>query len=190
MGASMLGATARMWDELWLGGALVPGVATVSGKGIERKIDTKNPKGASGASIKDEGDELTEFDIAIMQWSDAQRDAFVADFLPFITPRRKGGPKTPIETYHPVLELVGVTRIYVKGIPIPEHDKRKGTITWTLKCIEWVPAPVPQKKAAGSKGSNKNDDDLGDGVGYRQTEVESIGEQVGEKLNVLKNMFK
>lgn len=144
------GEFAYQWDQLWLGGQLFPGIAQLSGPGIKRKLDEKNPKGASGASLTDEGDELAHFDVKLKLWTEAHKDEFER-LLPDIHPRRKGGPKSPIEIYHPVAALLGIKNIYIEQIPFPEHD-RMGFLVFVLKCIEWVPAPKPQKKAAGSSG--------------------------------------
>jgi len=151
------GAFASQWDELWLGGTKFPGIATVSGSGIKRKLDVKNPKGAAGASLKDEGDELSRFDVTLKLWTDAQKDEFEA-LLPTIHPRRKGGPRSPLDIYHPSTEMLGIRQIYIEQIPIPKQNKREGTIEVELKCIEWVPAPKPINKGAGAKGKNKDDD--------------------------------
>lgn len=163
------GEFAYQWDELWLGGQRFPGLAQLSGPGIKRKLDVKNPKGAAGASLKDEGDELGRIDIKLKLWTEAQLRE-LEHLLPNIHPRRKGGPKSPLEIYHPLAALLGLKRIYIDQIPIPAHD-RKGTLVVNFKAIEWVPRPKPQKKAAGSGGSNKYDDPQ-DGV--TQTIVEEL----------------
>jgi hypothetical protein len=139
------------WDVLWLGGVQFPGVWTISGSGVSRKLDVKNPKGAAGASLTDEGDELALLDLDGFMWEQEQIDEFER-LLPDIHPRRQGGPKTPLEIYHPMAKLLGIANIYIKQIPIPVHDKKQKTLRVSLKSIEWVPTPKVQKKGAGTKG--------------------------------------
>lgn len=143
-----------MWHQLWLGGELFPGVAKLSGKGIARKLDKQNPKGAAGARLIDEGDELAEFDIALRLWEDEQQEQLLA-LLPSITPRRKGGPKRPLEIYHPTARVLGIQNIYIEQIPFPDHDWEHGHMLWKFKCTEWVPAPKPQAKGKGG-GAGKS----------------------------------
>lgn len=144
------------WDELWLGGAgeLVkfPGIWSVTGSGIQRKIDEKNSKGASKASIQDEGDKAAKLTLEGMLWTDEQ----VAEFeqlLPTIHPRQTGGPKSPVDIYHPLTELLGIKQIYTHGIPIPKHEKKQGRLVLRFDVTEWLPKPKTDKAGGGGSGS-------------------------------------
>ncbi len=153
-----------LWDTVELGNIKFPGLAVVTGSGLRRKVDVKKPKGSDGASLRDEGYQPAEIGIELLIynrffWEQLQ------NVMSLINPRKKGGIRQPLTISHPLTELLGITRIYVKEIPVPVFDKRNGFMTVALKAIEWFPAPKPVKrgKAAGTKGSNKEDEpDVGD----------------------------
>jgi len=150
--SSLPSLRSRSWDELWLGGTKFPGIATVGGPGIKRKLDIKNAKGSAGASMEDEGDELGQINISLLLTTDAQKDEFVA-LMPDISPRRKGGPKSPLEIVHPLANVLGIVNIYIDSVPIFDHDKRAATLTVNLHAYEWVPKPKPQSKGTGKGGA-------------------------------------
>ena len=43
------------WDKLHMAGEVWPGIWTIDGAGVSRKIDVKRVKGSDQATIKDEG---------------------------------------------------------------------------------------------------------------------------------------
>lgn len=146
------------WDTIFLGGELFPGIANVTGPGLKRKVDVKKPKGSDGASLRDEGIEPARLEIELLiynisDWEDLQGK------LPIITPRKKGGLRTPLSIVHPLTRLLGINNIYIDSIPFPELDKSTGFLSVRFTAIEWYPAPKPVKtgKAAGTSGSNKED---------------------------------
>ena len=145
------------WDTLILGGEVFPGVATISGSGLKRKIDIKKPKGSDGASLKDEGYEPAKLAVELLIHRIADWDLLQA-LLPIINPRKKGGVRSPLSITHPVTRSLGINSIYVDSIPVFEHDKRNQWIKFRFTAIEWFPGPKPVKKGAGSKGSNKADE--------------------------------
>ena len=161
------------WDTVWLGGELFPGIASVTGSGLKRKVDVKKPKGSDGASLRDEGMEPAKLEIELViynktGWEDLQGK------LPIITPRKKGGLRTPLSIVHPLTRILGINNIYIDSIPIPDFDKTDGFLTVRFTAIEWFPAPKPVRagKGAGTSGSNKNDnpdeiDQFGSGQGTR-----------------------
>ena len=144
----------KAWDELFVGGFKFPGLWTISGPGIERKIDTKKPKGKAKASLTDEGDELGRIDCRGMLHTDEQLAEFVA-LLPMIHPRRVGGPKSPTDFYHPLANLLGIKQIYVNKIPIPKIE-RGGKLFVSFSVLEWVPKPKPQRRGVGGTGGGGN----------------------------------
>jgi len=139
------------WDTIYLAGVRWPGIASVSGKGISRRIDVKRSKGSDGARLKDEGNDPGEFSISIMiynqgDWIELQR------LLPSVSPRRPGGPRSPIGVIYPSLQVLGITACYIKGVPVFSLDKGTQQLTVSLECIEWIARPKPVKKGSGTKG--------------------------------------
>ncbi len=139
------------WDTIYLAGVRWPGIASVSGKGIARRIDVKRSKGSDGARLKDEGNDPGEFSISILiynqgDWVELQR------LLPSVSPRRPGGPRSPIGVIYPSLQVLGITTCYIKGVPVFALDKATQQLTVTLECIEWIARPKPVKKGSGTKG--------------------------------------
>ncbi len=144
------------WDTLILGGEVFPGIASIGGSGLKRKIDIKKPKGSDGASLRDEGYEPARLAVELLIYSIADWDLLQA-LLPLINPRKKGGVRSPLVITHPITRSLGINSIYVDTIPIFDHDKRNQWIKVRFTAIEWFPAPKPVKKAAGSGGSNQKD---------------------------------
>jgi len=145
------------WDTVEIAGKIFPGVASVRGSGLKRKVDVKKPKGSDGASLKDEGIEPAKLEITLLIynryfWEQLQ------GLMPLINPRKKGGLRRPMSIVHPLTRLMNITNIYVDGIPIPEHDKRNGFLRFKFTAIEWFPGPKPARKAAGSGGPNTADE--------------------------------
>lgn len=162
------------WDTVWLGGLLFPGIASITGSGLKRKIDVKKPKGSDGASLRDEGMEPARLEIELViynktDWEDLQGKWTI------ITPRTQGGLRTPLSIVHPLTRLMGINRIYIDSIPVPDFDKTDGFLTVRFSAIEWFPAPKPVKtgKGAGTGGSNKND-----WVNKLSGAAETFGEEV------------
>lgn len=154
---SFIGPTAYQWDDLWLGGVKFPGIARVTGSGIQRKLDVQRKKGAAGAKLKDEGDDPGTGTIELRMWTTAQFEEYQR-LLPDINPRKRGGTKFVLDVFHPVLNLANINRIYMKGLPLVDHDKRMGTITARMEFLEWFPEPVPQKPPPGGGTSVKEDE--------------------------------
>ena len=142
---SFIGVDAKLWDECIVGGNKLPGLCKLSGTGIARKLDKKNPKGKDGATLTDEGNQLGGITITQRIWTDEQWEETQRIF-PLLQPRRPGGPRQPQSFYHPLSEFLGIRRVYVEKVPVPSHDSGMGMLTLTYQLTEWVPAPVKTKK--------------------------------------------
>ena len=161
------------WDTVRLGGLLFPGIASVTGPGLKRKIDVKKPKGSDGASLRDEGMEPARLEIELViynntDWEDLQGKWSI------ITPRTQGGLRTPLTIAHPLTRLLNINTIYIDSIPVPDFDKADGFLTVRFSAIEWFPAPKPVKagKGAGTGTSNSDEiDQFGTGTGTRVNDV-------------------
>jgi len=150
------------WDTIFLAGVRWPGIASVEGKGISRRLDIKRSKGSDGAKIVDQGNDPAEFSIVILiynqgDWVELQR------LLPTVSPRRPGGPRSPIGVVYPSLQVLGVSTCYIKGVPVFALDKSTQQLTVTLQAIEWIPRPKKLKKGSGTKN------------GKATNEIQSIG---------------
>lgn len=148
------GEFAYQWDALWLGGALIPGIARLSGDGIKRKLDVKKQKGKAGATIEDEGDEPAKFSAELLLWNGDMLAQF-EEMKEDINPRKRGGKKYVLDIYHPAAAFLGIDRVYVTGISMPDHDKRQGTVKIKIDFLEWFPEPPPQKVGAGKGAGTK-----------------------------------
>jgi hypothetical protein len=143
------------WDELILGGVKWPGIWSVTGAGVSRKIDLKKSKGADQATLKDEGyknAKLTATGVlhSAEQWQQLQQ------VLPDVHPRRQGGDRQPLQLIHPAANLLGIDSVYLTGIKVPTIDAPKGgPLTIVLDFIEWTPKPKPVKNASGQSGGGK-----------------------------------
>jgi len=188
------------WDALILGEDEWPGVWEISGAGVSRKIDIKKQAGTDGASMTDEGYQPAQLTITGTiwtkdQWSELQR------LIPKVHPRKPGGSRTPMEIYHPQSALLGITQIYINKIGIPKKPSAgDGLLTLSMSAVEWVPAPKPVKKAAGTgTGSGAADtsagtvdnhaatmDDLSNALGVAL--VTGNAEEVERLGNLINNM--
>jgi hypothetical protein len=161
------------WDTIFLAGVRWPGIASVEGKGITRRIDIKRTKGSDGARLKDEGNDPAEFTISLLiynqpDWVRLQR------LLPTVTPRRPGGPRTPISVIYPSLRVLGISTCYIKGVPVFALDKSTQQLTVTLQAIEWIARPKKLRKGSGTKNGQATIE----GIGIDQKEVLLTAEEL------------
>lgn len=148
-GLSWWGDAVNDWDTLVLGGETWPGIATVTGSGVARKLDVKRKKGADVGTLKDEGYINGKLSIELRiwtqdQWRELQR------LLPIIHPRRKGGDRKPLQIIHPVANLLGIENVYTEKLPIPSLDKGKGIMVFSFDVIEWTDVAKEVKNASGT----------------------------------------
>lgn len=69
---------------------------------------------------------------------------------------RPRGTRTPLDIAHPATELLGIRRVYVTGIQLPEL--RSGEFVTTISALEWTEAPrTAPPPAANSAGSGLAD---------------------------------
>lgn len=147
------------WDTLIMAGNTWPGLATISGSGVKRRIDAKKTKGKDGAILKDNGLDLASISISLRIWTAEHWQRF-NELLPTVHPKRKGGVRTPTEIVHPQCNMLGIKAIYISQIQIPDLDRSTGIMTIDFTAIEWVPAPPVVKRAAGTFGGGPGDQDF------------------------------
>lgn len=182
------------WDTLILAGNTWPGLATISGSGVKRRIDVKKTKGKDGAIIKDNGMDLASLSISLRIWT-AEHWTKFNELLPTIHPKRKGGTRVPTEIVHPQANTLGVKTIYISQIEVPDLDRSSGIMTIGMTAIEWVPKPPPVKRAAGTKGGESTDlielvEDILDPIQRDADVAAEIVETIGNNLgNAVANIF-
>lgn len=132
-----------LWDILWIGGELMPGLAAVDCD-VARKIDVQVVKGSDGATMTDEGYEPQPIQIALKLWLKAHWIEWQR-VLPIIHPRQVGGLRRPLEILHPSTESLGIETIYVRKISSPRGTGAKEPRIITLEALQWFPAPKAAK---------------------------------------------
>ena len=139
------------WDRLLMADNIWPGLAEISGSGVKRRMDVKKTKGKDGGTLKDNGMDPAKINISLRLWTAEHWKKF-NELLPLIHPKRKGGSRTPTEIVHPQCNALGISTIYISQISFPELDRSSGVMTVSMSAIEWMPAPAPVKRAAGTAG--------------------------------------
>lgn len=126
------------WDRVVLGGAPLPGIATVKGK-ITRKIDVKHAPERFGATLTDLGSSPATFQIQLQLWTQQHLDDWELR-APFLAPpANKRNPK-PFDISHPVLNIHGIRAVYVVSVGMLEKTGAPGVWSTVLDCLEWRPA--------------------------------------------------
>lgn len=151
-GLSFWGNPDNDWDALILGGEQWPGLATVTGAGVARKLDVKATKGSDVGTIKDNGYVNGKLVIELQIWTEDQWRE-LQRLLPIIHPRRKGGDRKPLQIIHPVANLLGIDNVYVQKLPTPSLDKGRGIMVFRFEVLEWVEEAKPVKVASGAAGA-------------------------------------
>jgi hypothetical protein len=134
-----------LWDTLILGGDVWPGIPTVESE-TSRAVDAQKKAGDDGANLVDQGYEPAKVKITIRIWLREQWEQ-LQTLLAKVHPRNKGGVRTPVDIAHPETQLKGVRQVYVQhiGAAVPGRGAETGTLTLSIDCIEWFPAPKPAK---------------------------------------------
>lgn len=146
---------ASLWDFLWLGGVLIPGLWSVEIVKA-RSIDVQKVKGQDAATLTDNGYELATVKMVGRLWREDQVNLMQERLLQF-DPIRAGSVKYPLDIYHPAAVMQGVKSIYIKSITVPNPSG--GFLQISIDAIEWAKptATTTSKKAKGFSGAdNKN----------------------------------
>lgn len=144
---------ASEWNTALIGEDFLPGLIKVTGLKPKREIERKHAKGEDGETFTDNGKPAIDFTIEVTlpgkpEWIHWCR------IYPRLDPRRKGAAKTPLEILHPLVNMCGIKTIYIDEIS-PGWPSADGGMTWTIHCIEWLPAPKKTKANAGKKAKPK-----------------------------------
>jgi hypothetical protein len=141
-------AVASLWDFLWLGGVLIPGLWNVEIT-KSRSIDVAKVKGQDAATLTDNGYDLATVKMSGRMWLPDHLNDFKTVLLQF-DPVRHGSVKYPLDIYHPVAELQGVKSIYIKSITL--GNPSGGIWTPGIEAVEWAQETTTTKTGTSPKG--------------------------------------
>jgi hypothetical protein len=135
------------WDQLYLGGMLMPGIASLEDGQVARKIDIKNAKGQDGATITPGGYEPAKatFKLTLggpVAWSLFQQ------VLPLLAPKFGKQSSPPMLCEHPGLPAYGIDKVIVEKVSLPKKGSVPGSQEVTLLLVQWVPQPKKTGKMA------------------------------------------
>lgn len=149
------------WDTVIIADCIFPGVVTVGGAGLKRKLDIKSAKGSDGATLTDNGIEPGKLTVELLIYNNYDWEQ-LQGLLPIISPRKKGGTRQATTIFHPLCSLLNITKIYIDSVPFPEFDKRNQFLRFKFTAVEWFPAPKPVKKPSKKVNDGKSQGTAGD----------------------------
>ena|GEM_PF-5428286 len=137
------------WDTLYLGGEVVPGVATVSARAKDGR-DQQKSRGSRGKRTRQDGSPGVAFKVTV-EMLPGEADDFRERILPILYKRSVGGVGDPLSIAHPQAAIFGITAVTVGDIDSPP-PKSGGTwrVSWDMD--DWVPEPKEAKKPAAIPG--------------------------------------
>jgi hypothetical protein len=141
------------WDMVDVAGVALPGLAKVSGPGVEHAIDVKKSPGKNGATITDLGRSLGRFTITLVLWSAAQWDEFIQR-RGMLQPLSRAGQLQALKVRHPAINALGIDSLYFTRVGVPHPGSAVGTYEVELECLEFR---LPQQTSAGGAQTPKRD---------------------------------
>lgn len=145
-----------LFDRYTLGGALSPGVVTLSGHDRGQKIDVKEGDGDGGATTTHKGEQIVRFKASHALWKDARRDAFAEweAFEPILAASLETKPPTAFDIYHPDLARpsIDVKSVTVEKVSGMVYDGNGGATVVVDYCENRPPKP----KGGTPSGSSAN----------------------------------
>lgn len=125
-------------DTIVLAGQRSPGVATISGDALKRRLHQRRAFGVAGATAIDQGGELVPFNVHLEFTTSEQLEAWDAWKELLVRPASRQTVGQDIE--HPVLADAGITQCLLEGRTLLEKDDY-GKVSTTIKFLEFR-APV------------------------------------------------
>ena len=141
------------WDVVDVAGVVLPGLAKVSGPGVEHAIDVKKAPGKNGATITDLGRSLGKFTITLLLWSATQWDEF-KQVRGMLQPLSRSGQLQALKVRHPAINALGIDSLYFTRVGVPRPGSAVGTYEIELECLEFR---LPQQTSAGGAQTPKKD---------------------------------
>ena len=141
------------WDVVDVAGVVLPGLAKVSGPGVEQAIDVKKSPGKNGATITDLGRSLGRFTITLLLWSASQWDEF-KQARGMLQPLSRSGQLQALKVRHPAINALGIDSLYFTRVGVPRPGSAIGTYEIELECLEFR---LPQQTSTGGAQTPKKD---------------------------------
>lgn len=148
-GSTSVGPQPSEWDIVYLGGEILPGIATVTVT-TAGDIDERKSAGARLSTPIDKGEKCAKVNISLVVMP-SMYDRLRQVIAPILRPQTKTGAREPMAIQHPLCELWGIGVVMVESATTPNPESG-GTMTVQLQCIEWTPAPKPAKNKGKVKG--------------------------------------
>ncbi len=127
-----------LWDVCTLGGKDLPGLSKVTCNGIGRKLSNTSPKGTDGVRTRDSGLAFGEGSITVVLWT-ADQFATWLDLLDTLNPRARLSDRGPIEIQHPIVNMLGITKVYLGTVTGLSDGPEWGTKQATIPFVEFNP---------------------------------------------------
>ena len=141
------------WDVVDVAGMVLPGLAKVSGPGVEHAIDVKKSPGKNGATITALGRSLGKFTITLLLWSASQWDEF-KQARGMLQPLSRSGQLQALKVRHPAINALGIDSLYFTRVGVPRPGSAVGTYEIELECLEFR---LPQQTSTGGAQTPKKD---------------------------------
>jgi len=170
---------ASLWDFLWLGGGLVPGLCALFDISKERSIDLAKQKGKDGITLTDNGYNGAPCKATQILWKKSQWDDFT-DWLPNYDPQRPGGVRTPLDIVHPAAALLGVRSVYLTKIHT--SNPVNGILRVDFEMVQWFPSTATAKTKAATKGFDGTNNKNGGVLDPKAFDVPKPSADTGSKL--------
>ena len=141
------------WDVVDVAGVALPGLARVSGPGVEHAIDVKKAPGKNGATITDLGRALAKFTITLVLWSTSQWEEF-ENVRGMLQPLSRSGSLQALKVRHPAINVLGIDSLYFTRVGVPRPGSKVGTFEVELECLEFR---LPKKTSGSGVQTPKRD---------------------------------
>lgn len=146
-------ANAGLWDFVWLGDSLLPGILVPGSMKVDHKVslDIGQAQGASGAPVKVKGRQPRSISFQIRSTKAEQWEAW-DDVLKALNIFGADANAKPFQITHPLCAKFGIATVYIESVSMPSPDAVNGG-TFSFSCVENIPAKsvsqskTPQKKA-------------------------------------------
>lgn len=152
MGVPFWDKNPTAWNQIVLGGRVIPGLAKVEGS-FGRKLEAKFPPKSSGVILRDQGTEPAKIKITLRIWLESQLKE-MPRILNQLNPR-KGSTPTALDVVYPSLQLAGITSMYIEDITLLTQAE-PGIYETVLTGLEFL--PLKKNKGSGSGNSKVKPD--------------------------------
>lgn len=142
------------WNEIALGGVVLPGLANVSVR-VGNELDKKKPKGKTGAAVTFQGRNAATVRITLRFWDEEEFQTF-QELKPSFWPDAAKEQGLPVEIVHPRTRLWGIRAIYIDSIDDTQPDDGGDLYTIKMECTQWLPETKTKKAGSGAATTTAN----------------------------------